>query len=71
MNEREILDLSFQLFYAEARIATKVIRVHPYLVIFGPIMRNHLYIPKTEIMGALLVASGPRNSCMNFHPDWT
>ena len=37
--------------------------------IFGPIMPNHLNMPKTEIMGALLVAIGLRNSYMHFHPD--
>ena len=38
--------------------------------IFGAIMQNNLNTPKTEIMGALLVASGLRNSYPNFYPDW-
>ena len=33
---------------------------------FGPIMINPPNLPKTEIMCALLVASGLRNSYMNF-----
>ena len=37
----------------------------------GPIMPNHLNMPKPEIMGVLLVSSGPRNSYTNFYPDWT
>ena len=39
--------------------------------IFGPIMQNHCYMPKTKILGALLVAIGLQNSYMNFHPDCT
>ena len=34
-------------------------------------MPNHLKMLKTQILGALLVASGPLNSCKNFHQDWT
>ena len=41
----------------------------PYLVYFGPSMTNHLNIPKTKLMGALLVASGLLNIMYrNVHP---
>ena len=37
-----------------------------------PIMPNHLNILlKTQILGALLVASGLLNSYKKFHQDWT
>ena len=36
-----------------------------------PIMPNHLNILKTQILVALLVASGLLNSYKNFHQDWT
>ena len=40
----------------------------PFLV---QIMPNHLNMLITKILGALLVASGPLNSYVNFHQDWT
>ena len=44
----------------------------PFVV---PILHNyanyHLYMLETKILGALLVASGPLYSFMNFHQDWT
>ena len=43
-----------------------VVQPRPYLVNFGPIIPNNLNMPKTKIMAALLVASGLRNSPMNF-----
>ena len=44
--------------------------LHPW-VPFGPIMPNHLIIPKTPIWVDLFVASGLLNSYMKFHQDWT
>ena len=41
------------------------------LSIFIPIILNHLNILETDIFGALLVASGPLNSYINFYSDWT
>ena len=34
-------------------------------------MTNHLNMPKTQILAAILVASSVLNSYMNFHEDWT
>ena len=40
--------------------------------IFAQLMPNlnHLRVPKTEVMGALLVDSGLKNSYTNLYPDW-
>ena len=48
-----------------------VVQPRPYLVPFFPILPNHQHIPKTKIVGALLVASGLMNSYMKFYQDWT
>ena len=41
------------------------VQPRPSLVNFGPILPNHINIPL-----AILVASGLKNSYMNFHPAW-
>ena len=43
----------------------------PYLVQIRPNLAKYPEHAKTQILGALLVASGPLNSYMNFHQDWT
>ena len=44
---------------------------HAYILsFFGPIMSNHRRMPKTKIVGALVVASGLLNSYMKFHQDF-
>ena len=43
----------------------------PYLVQIRPNLAKYPEHAKTQILGALLVASGPLNLYMNFHQDWT
>ena len=41
----------------------------PNLAQFGPIWPNPLHMAKKQILCAVLVASGPLNSYIKFHPD--
>ena len=43
----------------------------PYLVQIWPNLANYPEHAQNPDLGALLVASGPLNSYMNFHQDWT